>query len=341
MDSVTQALLGGSVGGLVLGRRLGRGAVLGGALLGTVPDMDVVIDYGDAVSNFTQHRGFSHSFLVLLPLAWLLAWLLHRWRPQVCFSRWFTFTALVLLTHPLLDAFTTYGTQLLWPFGEPYGLSTIFIIDPLYTLPLLVGCILAIWRPPGMRALAVGLTLSTLYLGWALVGQYLITQRVLPVLAEQGMEDAPRMVQPMPFSTVLWRATVMGETERLEIVTGFLDGSEPLQVDRYPRNRELARVAESLPAGARLDWFTDGFLSYEAVDGKLVATDVRLGLPGTHPFRFVLAVRGEGRWEPVESYRLPRDAINPQTWRFLVRRTLGQPAVPEKEARTPADLGMP
>ena len=74
MDSLTQAALGGALGGAVLGSRLGRGAIVGGALLATLPDLDVLIDYGDAVANFSEHRGFSHSLLVLAPLATLLAW---------------------------------------------------------------------------------------------------------------------------------------------------------------------------------------------------------------------------------------------------------------------------
>jgi len=184
MDSLSQAVLGASVGGVVMGRTLGRSALLGGALLGTLPDLDVLIDYGDAVANFTEHRGFSHSLLVLLPASLLLAWLLQRWRPAISLWRWWAFTGLCLLTHPLLDAFTTYGTRLFWPLGDPVAISSIFIIDPLYTLPLLVAVIVALVRPPAMTALVTGLTLSSLYLCWSLVAQQWMTQRVMPALAD-------------------------------------------------------------------------------------------------------------------------------------------------------------
>ena len=324
MDSVSQAVLGASIGGVVLGKQLGRGALLGGALLGTLPDLDVLVDYGDAVENFTRHRGFSHSVLVLLPLSVVLAWLFHRWRPGVSVRHWFVFTSLILITHPLLDAFTTYGTQLLWPFGEPYGLASIFIIDSLYTLPLLAGCIVAVWRPPGIRPLAIGLGLSTSYLAWTLIGQNLITQRVIPTLVEQGLEGAPRLVQPMPFSTLLWRVTVMDESERLEIITGFLDDPTPLQIHRYPVDPELARAVIELPSGARLARFTEGFLSYDLSGDTLMATDVRLGLPGAHPFKFALASTDGEEWRPIDSYLLPRAEINPQAWRFLLQRTIGR-----------------
>ena len=327
MDSITQAALGGALGGAVLGRRFGRGAVIAGALLGTLPDMDVLIDYGDAVANFSQHRGFSHSLLVLAPLAVVLAALLSRWQHSVSFRRWLTFTGAILITHPLLDAFTTYGTQLLWPLGPPVAWHTIFIIDPLYTLPLLVAVIIALVRPPAIRALTVGLALSSLYLAWSLAAQQWVDHRVHQALAGTGYQTAPRMVQPMPFSTLLWRATVLHREERLEIVTGLLDGDVPLHIEGFPRDANLVASAKQLDDGRRLEWFTGGFLDYRLEDGRLVATDIRLGVPGAHPFQFVIA-EAQGAadnlaWQAVRSTRLARPMVNEDAWPALFRRTLG------------------
>lgn len=325
MDSITQAALGGTLGGAVLGRRLGRAAVAGGALLGTLPDMDVLIDYGDAVANFSQHRGFSHSLLVLAPLAVVLAALLSRWRRDVSYPRWLAFTGLILITHPLLDAFTTYGTQLLWPVGPPVAWHTIFIIDPLYTLPLLVAVIIALVRPPAVRALTVGLVLSSLYLAWSLAAQQWVDHRVEQALAGTGYQKAPRLAQPMPFSTLLWRVTVLHREERLEIVTGLLDGNGPLHIERFPRDANLVASAKQLNDGRRLEWFTGGFLDYRLEDGRLVATDIRLGVPGAHPFQFVIA-DAEGApdnltWQAVRSTRLPQPMVNEDAWPALLRRT--------------------
>jgi inner membrane protein len=325
MDSITQAALGGALGGAVLGRRFGRGAVIAGALLGTLPDMDVLIDYGDAVANFSQHRGFSHSLLILVPLAVVLAALLSRWRREVSFRRWLLFTGAILITHPLLDAFTTYGTQLLWPLGPPVAWHSIFIIDPLYTLPLLLAVIIALVRPPAVRALSAGLVLSSLYLAWSLVAQQWVDHRVHQALAGTGYQTAPRMVQPMPFSTLLWRATVLHREERLEIVTGLLDGDFPLHVERFPRDANLVASAKQLDEGRRLEWFTGGFLDYRVEDGRLVATDIRLGVPGAHPFQFVIAEAQGGpdnlAWQAVRSTRLARPMINEDAWPALFRRT--------------------
>src|SRR5690606_24252465 len=115
-----------------------------GAVLGTLPDLDVFwfsLTKSDFVTTVTWHRGPSHSLFVLALLGLLLWMLARRFIPAVrAMPRpWLWAVLLALLTHPVLDAFTVYGTQLLWPVpGKPIMWSTIFIIDPLYTLPLLV-----------------------------------------------------------------------------------------------------------------------------------------------------------------------------------------------------------
>ena len=327
MDSITQAALGASLAGAVAGKTLGRSALLIGAALGTLPDLDVVIDYGTAVANFTQHRGFSHSLFVLFPLSFFIAYALHRWRPVLGYKRWFTVTALILVTHPLLDAFTTYGTQLFWPFGPPVAINSIFIIDPLYTLPLLAGILAFLFRGPDTRAVMAGLVLSSLYLGWTVTAQQLISDRVEPALAQEGLGNAPRMVQPMPFNTVLWRVTVMGEKRRVEIVTGFLDGEGPVILENFPRDPDLAKAATSLEEGRRLEWFTDGFLHYDLANGKLTATDIRLGIPGAHPFTFILASGNGEEMTPEPSSRLERPVVAGELLGVLWSRMTGSAEV--------------
>lgn len=327
MDSITQAALGAALAGAMAGKTLGRSVLLTGAVLGTLPDLDVVIDYGTAVANFTQHRGFSHSLFVLIPLSFLLAWVLARWKPDISYRRWLLLTGLILVTHPLLDAFTTYGTQLFWPFGDPVALNSLFIIDPLYTLPLLVALIAFLFRPNRPGPIFAGLAVSTLYLGWSLVAQQAITQRVAPVLAEAGLADTPVMVQPMPLNTVLWRITAMAEDRRVEMLAGFLDGDAPINVEIFPRDPALARQALTLSEGQRLDWFTGGFLHYEMRDSLLTATDVRLGVPGAHPFTFVLAEDNGQGLAAAPSYQQDRPAVRSELFGVLWARLTGSAPV--------------
>ncbi|MBB3139527.1 metal-dependent hydrolase [Halomonas organivorans] len=310
MDSLTQAALGAAIGGTVLGRRLGRKAVLLGAVLGTLPDLDVVIDYGDAVANVTRHRGFSHSLFVLAGLAAALALLATRLAParDIGLRRWATFFGLCLLTHPLLDALTTYGTQLWWPLDvRPTAYPLVFIIDPLYSLPLLGGVLIALITGRAHRAPAWGLALSCLYLTLSLGARTLVEQRLEPVLAERGLSEAPRLVQPTPFNVLLWRATVAESDRYHELLIGVFDGRQRPRVETFTRGTEAEAIALSGRAGRRLDWFAGPFLHYE-IDERtepaiLVATDLRLGFPGFHPFRFALAERSTDGWRPLTPTR--------------------------------------
>nr|WP_298059629.1 metal-dependent hydrolase [uncultured Halomonas sp.] len=308
MDSVTQAALGAAIGGAVLGRRLGRKAVLIGALVGTLPDLDVVLDYGDAVANVTEHRGFSHSLFVLSGLATLLALLTARFATakDITLLRWWCFFALILITHPLLDALTTYGTQLFWPLDvSPAAWPIIFIIDPFYTLPLLLALGIALVSQRVRKACTWGLAISSVYLVMAAGAKIMVEQRLAPVLAEQGLQDAPRLVQPTPFNIVLWRATVIDGDRYYESLVGLLDGDHAPQLEPLTRNTEFESAALAGHQGQRLTWFTGPFLRYEnrLLDGQetLIATDIRLGFPGFHPFSFTLATRDGEMWQPVET----------------------------------------
>jgi inner membrane protein len=150
MDSLTQAVLGAGIAGAVAPAGHRRKALLLGAALGTLPDLDVLIDYGGAVENFTMHRGFSHSLFVLAPFTLILWWVLGKFWSVVREAplRWLAVVGLALVTHPLLDAHTAYGTQLLWPLDVPPTMwATVFIIDPLFTLPLLVATVVTAFRP--------------------------------------------------------------------------------------------------------------------------------------------------------------------------------------------------
>jgi len=291
MDSITQAVLGASIQGALLGRWQGRKALLYGAVLGTLPDLDVVIDYGDSVAAMTYHRGFSHSLFVLTGFALLLTWLLRQWRPNPGYSsrRLFLAIWLVLITHPILDAFTSYGTQLLWPFAPtPAAWSSIFIIDPIYSLPLLGAVIYGLIAGLRDRARTVvnwALAFSTVYLASTLGGKYMAEHRVQQELARQGIEAEAIFSSPTPFNTLLWRVVAIEGEDYHEALVGWFDSAPPL-LERMPRGAALGEALADSPAHQRLKWFTNDVLRYDRIGDHLVVTDIRLGMTGFHPFRF-------------------------------------------------------
>ena len=235
MDSLTQVALGSAVGYAVLGNKIGRKAVFWGAALGTLPDLDVFLPYGGPVESFTYHRGFSHSFFIHLLISPLIVWLILKLHSgmQTYKVRWFWLVFLCLSTHALLDSFTVYGTQLMWPFTEhPFALSNMFIIDPLYTLPLLLGVVCTLLPKVSSNTAykinSIALGLSSLYLCTSFALKVMIDDKVKTALNNKNITYEKYISTPAPLTTLLWRVVVMSDDHYYEGYASVFD--EPDEV---------------------------------------------------------------------------------------------------------------
>ena len=321
MDSLSQAVLGASVAGVCAPSGHRGKAMLLGAALGTLPDLDVFIDFGGAVENFTYHRGFSHSLFVLAPLS-VLIWVCMRrwWAPARDGSlRWLAAVSLALLTHPLLDAHTAYGTQLFWPLNmPPTSWATLFIIDPLYTLPLLVGGVVAAFRRQlGGKARHVGLVVSTLYVGWSWVAQTMVTRHVEDALASMQVQDAQVFLTPTPFNTLLWRAVVIADENYLEGFDSLLVDEGTMQFKSYPSGMNMLEESGDIWAVERLRWFAQGFVKAHVDNDRLVISDLRMGQEPVYVFSHIVAARGNPHWREISTELLPvsfDDRALAETW---------------------------
>ncbi|MDG2526307.1 metal-dependent hydrolase [Stenotrophomonas sp. HITSZ_GD] len=315
MDSLTQIVLGGAVAAAVAPASHRRAALLAGAALGTLPDLDSLVLWAasdNPVTLMTVHRSFSHSLFVL-PLLGALIWTLFRHfghgRVAQAPRRWFWAIQLALVTHPLLDAFTVYGTQLWWPLHpHPTMWSSVFIIDPLYTVWLAMACAIA-WcvpaRPLAQRALVAGLALSSAYLGWSLLAKHLVQREADRALAAMGLADAPRFSVPMPFNTLLWRVVAMTPNGYVIGERSLVADRGPMQFEGHPSQVQALAETAALPAVQRLNWFNRGFMRAQVVDSELVLSDLRMGLEPEYNFNFVVARQGAGgRWEEIAPRQL-------------------------------------
>jgi inner membrane protein len=349
MDSLTQIALGAAVGTAVLGRKVGARAAVWGAAVATLPDLDVLFPYGDPVKDFTFHRAESHSLFWLTAVSPLLAWLLATLnrRAAAGFRDWWLLTWLALVTHPVLDAFTVYGTQLLLPFSDyPVGVGSVFIIDPLYTVPLLIGVIAALRlrsRDPdrAQRWNAAGLAASTLYLGWTVAAQSHVEGVVHRTLAATPLAQAKALVTPTPFNSLLWRVVVMDDAGYHEGYYSLFDDRPRVHLLRHASDRSLLEPVRSDWSVQRLAWFTKGFYRVSAASpdtpvaegsagtvsqllglvdtaeaaGALpepggvpvVMTDLRMGQTPWFVFSFVVAEHAGGRIERVAPRQVPSE----------------------------------
>ena len=331
MDSLTHLFLGGAIAAAIAPPHHRRAALLAGAALNSLPDLDVVpliLSNADPVVRMTWHRGATHSLFVLPFVAWALwAWFRRRGgRVAEAPRRWFWVFLCTLLAHPLIDAFTVYGTQLLWPLPMPPVMwSTLFIIDPLFALPLLLACVVA-WfareRVSAQRALACGLALAVAYVGWSVLAKSLVEREAQRALAQLGLADAPRFSVPMPLTTQRWRVVAMTPG-------GFVEGERSVRDARpmrfVPHASDVAALhaVSGFPAAARLLWFNHHFAKAEVVqDGALVLSDLRMGAEPDYTFRFIVAERDGVGWREVPP-RQPgmrlMDAL-PRLWRRFRER---------------------
>ena len=295
MDSLTQVALGSAVGYAVLGNKVGRKAVLWGAILGTLPDLDVFLPYGGSVEAFTYHRGFSHSFFVHLLISPLIVWLILKIHTgmQAYKTRWFWLVFLCLSTHALLDALTVYGTQLMWPLTEhPFAISNMFIIDPLYTLPLLVGVlgtlIPKITAPTAYKINAITLTVSTLYLCCSLILKVVIDDKVNTALQNRGITVNEYISTPAPFTTLLWRVVVMSDGRYYEGYASVFDTPNEVTLNAYQTTPSLLNEIKNEWGVKRLQWFTKGFYSVREQQDKVILSDLRMGMECAYVFNFVV-----------------------------------------------------
>jgi inner membrane protein len=285
MDSLTQIVLGGAVGEAVLGKKVGNKAILWGAIAGTIPDLDTIPgQFMDTVSRLEIHRGFSHSIVFAILISPLLGWLVTKIYKgkKAGFADWTKLFFWAIFTHPLLDIFTTWGTQLFWPLDWRIAIQSIFVIDPLYTLPFLC-CLLIVfflhrtsqWR---RKINATGLLISTVYLLWSVVSKYYAEGQIKAQLAQRQVKYLEIDSRPTPLNTILWTANVEKEQEFRIKFYSLLDEQIDTTFLQFPKNEHLLKPYRNHPKIERLIFLTKGKYVLEETDEGVAMHDLRFGL---------------------------------------------------------------
>lgn len=288
MDTFTQAALGATVAQAGFGKRLGPKAALAGALLGALPDLDIISAAWGPWASMVHHRGITHSLLFAPVMAPLLGWL--TWRLMKRRDSWWRWSHLAfwaLITHPLLDLFTSYGTQLLAPLSDRrFAIDGVSIVDPIYTLPLFAALVVAwVWRARprvGTVAAAVVLALTTGYLFWGLAESRKAQRLAVTQLASEGFRAEHVRAQPSLFIW-MWRVVARDQDGNLRI--GSVSTYRPTRMDFVAVDRPgepLIDQALASERGQLFEWFADGMISYRIeLHGdrkRLVLEDQRYGL---------------------------------------------------------------
>lgn len=309
MDPLTQGLLGAAATQALLGKQLGRKAWIIGAVGGVLPDADVFIrSETDPLLEIEYHRGFTHA-LAFIPVGGAVAslpWLVRKkyrdeWKPVLLGA------VAGYATHGLLDACTTYGTQLYWPFSSARAAwNCISIVDPVFTIVLLVGVGWAAWarrRGPAAAALLICL----LYLGLGVVQRERALEAQDRIAAARGVEVSRQEVFPTIGNLVVWRSlyqagdSLYADRIRVPLLgeprwTPGMSVADLSLGELRPDLRSRERIVRDF---RRFHWFSGGWVA-RAPDDPDIIGDVRYSLR-TDAFDPIWGIRFRpGESPPVE-----------------------------------------
>lgn len=208
MDPITQGLLGAGLAVSFDKKNKLKVAAICGALGGMAPDLDVFIrSANDPLLFIEYHRHFTHS-LAFVPFGGLMvaALLYLFFKKNNAFKDIYIFTTLGLATHGLLDACTSYGTRLYWPFSDfRESWNIISIIDPIYTITLLVFLVLSLIRKSTLL-MRVGLSLAICYLAFGFIKHEQVKSFITEVAENRGHTVERISLHPTIGNNILWRS---------------------------------------------------------------------------------------------------------------------------------------
>ena len=280
MDPVTHALLGAAAARVAVARPLGRAAWLPGAVGALLPDADALIrSQADPLLYAEYHRHFTHALLfvpaggAIAALPWLLSPRTRR--------RWAWFLAAATIgyaTHGPLDASTTYGTLLLWPFSsERIAWNAIAIVDPLFTLVLLAGVGWAAWRR-SVRPAAAALLACAVYLGMGVVQRDRAMHAQAWIAAARGHAVTRGAVFPGFGTNMVWRSLYLsGETFYMDRIRVSWTGAATWRPGSQVNRLRAPEAATPWAVDARLTrdfwrfhWFADGWVARAPADPEVI-----------------------------------------------------------------------
>jgi inner membrane protein len=271
MDPVSQAALGGA---WAQPAARGPGVVAAtalGCLAGMAPDLDILIRSGsDPLLALEYHRQFTHS-LAFIPFGALICAIAFYGfvRQRVSKLQCYLFCLLGYASHGLLDACTTYGTQLFWPLSDQrIAWNNVSVIDPLFTLPLIVLVLLGALRRRPAFAVA-GLSWAILYLTFGIVQGQRATVAGRDLAASRGHMTTRLEAKPAFASIMLWKVIYEYDGRyyvdaiRTGLSTRIFEGESVEKLDLARHFPWLAAASQQARDVERFRWFSDDFLALD------------------------------------------------------------------------------
>lgn len=285
MDSITHIALGGLLGELVLGKKLGKRALVVGAVAQSLPDIDIVASlWLDVPRDLLAHRGFTHSFLFVVLVSLLLSYLSGRWfkKEQVSQKHWVLSYLMLISIHLLLDSLNAYGTGWLEPFSHTrFSFPTLFVADPFYTSVLMVVFVALLFlrttNTNRLRWAMGGLIVSFCYLIYAGVNKSIVVRDVERILHQQHVSYDRYFTTPTPLNTWLWMVVAEDQNGYYVGHRSVFDRKDSLALQYFPRRDSLLAHRDRQDDIQRLQRFAQGYYTIAQRGDTLVFSDLRFG----------------------------------------------------------------
>lgn len=285
MDSITHIAVGAVIGEAIMGKKIGKRALLLGAIAQSLPDIDFVASFFlSTADDLLAHRGFTHSFLFAVLAALLLALISERWhRPHnISLQKWILFYCIEIFTHLLLDAFNSYGTGWFEPFSHlRVSFNALFVADPFFSLwcGIAFVALLILRRNHARRKywVRISLALSACYLLYALYNKSTINAVVEKNLAQQHIASRRFFATPTALNNWLWYIVAEDENGFHIGYRSVFDRSPAIAFHYFPRQQNLLENVKQKEDIQRLVRFSQGYYTLDHIGDTLVFNDLRFG----------------------------------------------------------------
>ena len=285
MDSLTHIALGACVGELFFEKGFGKKAMLWGALAQSIPDIDFVSSlWMNTPESLLAHRGFTHSLVfaaLIIPVFSMLANKIHK-PHNITFLRWILFFTTSVLLHLFIDAFNNYGIGWFEPFTDKrFTFNAIYVADPLFSLPAIVGCIalIALHSTHHKRIIwaRTSIIMTGFYLFYALFNKYEASKPLPEFAKKQNIQYDRFFTTPAPFNTWLWFVVYEKKDGFYTGYRSVFDTTKHIELQWHARNEYLLKPVADHQEVFDLKKFSQGYYTVEQKKDTLIFNDLRFG----------------------------------------------------------------
>ena len=285
MDSLTHIILGACIGEAMLGKKIGKRAMLLGAVAQSIPDIDFIASsWLSTAESLLAHRGFTHSILFVIICTPLFALLAERWhRPHnISIGKWIWFFAIGMFIHIFLDAFNTYGVGWFEPFNHyRVSFNVIYVADPFFSIVPGITFIVLLFssskKKGRMKWVRAGLICPAIYLIFGVINKLIVDKEIKTIAAKENISYKRYFSTPAPLNIFLWYIVMENDSGYHIGYHAVYDSKGKFHYSYFPRNDGLLEPVSDYEGLQHLRRFSDGYYTAERWNDTLVFNDLRFG----------------------------------------------------------------